>query len=273
MGSREALAQGRDDVLEPEGLHHPLEDTLIAFCLRAAAFHVCIGLETETEFCILLIADAHIDILHERTHDALCLLAAPQLLAEVEVTAHHHPMLLGCHAGQAQTLSTGVTDGRSNAAPVEPVRSLEDGVKVKVLWLALSDGAVRTVVDNLGRTHRGTRLQVVYAQSVTAACHEIRVHAIAAQGVEARLPNLVLGHFAHEVGLMSVIGAAYCHVGFTTTIIDVESVGLNDAALTGSREAEHNLAHGYNLCHYSVLFSRFMSSCRDKHPFSQQNYK
>ena len=59
-GSAVALAKRRNDILEAELLHHLLEDALVALSVGLAAFYICIGLEAETELCILFITDTYI---------------------------------------------------------------------------------------------------------------------------------------------------------------------------------------------------------------------
>ena len=131
-------------------------------------------------------------------------------------------MALGSLAGKACELGSTVADSGCDATPVEPLCTLHDGIEVEVLRQSLGDAAVSTVVDDLRRTHRSTRLSIVEAYTVATTCHKVGVHTIAAQGIHSNLADLVLGQLAYEVGVVAIIGQADSHIGLTTTGDDAE---------------------------------------------------
>ena len=73
----ETLAKRRNNILEAKLLTHLLEDTLVTSSVSLSTLHVSIGLEAKAKLCILLVANADIDILHQRAHDGDSLLTSP----------------------------------------------------------------------------------------------------------------------------------------------------------------------------------------------------
>ena len=67
--SRERLTESRNNILESELLHHTLEDTIVTLSISLTTFYVSIWLEAQAELSILLITDADVNILHQRTHN------------------------------------------------------------------------------------------------------------------------------------------------------------------------------------------------------------
>ena len=131
-------------------------------------------------------------------------------------------MTLGSLACQTCQLGGFVADGGRDAAPVEPVGTLHDGVEVEVLRVGLGDGAVSAVVDDLRRAHRGSRLGIVESHAVAATGYEARVNAVATHGVDGYLAYLMLGQFCYEDGLMAIVGQGDSNVGLAATGYDAE---------------------------------------------------
>ncbi len=69
VGSRERLTESRNYILETELLHHALEDAIVTLSIGLTALYVSIWLEAQAKLSILLITDANINILHQRTHN------------------------------------------------------------------------------------------------------------------------------------------------------------------------------------------------------------
>ena len=66
-------------------LHVDLADVreLVSLQRRCANnLNVSVWLETKAKLCVLLVADANVNILHQRTHNRDCLLRSPEFLAE-----------------------------------------------------------------------------------------------------------------------------------------------------------------------------------------------
>ena len=149
VGGRERFAECGNDILESECLHHAFEDAVISLGIGLSALNVGLRLEAKTELRIFLVANAYVNILHERLHDALSLLRSPELLAEVQVDRHCHSVTLGSLASQTCELCCLVADGRCDTAPVEPVGTFHNLVEIKVAGVGLGDRAARTVVNHL----------------------------------------------------------------------------------------------------------------------------
>ena len=131
-------------------------------------------------------------------------------------------MTLGSLAGQTCQFGGTVADGGRDAAPVEPLSPLHDGVEVEILGQSLGNRRMGAVVDDLRRTHRGTGLSVVQTHAIATASHKVGVHTIATQGVHGYLANLVLRQLRNEVSVVPIIGQAYGYIGLTTARDDAE---------------------------------------------------
>ena len=77
-----------------------------------------------------------------------------------------------------------------------------------------------------------------------AARDEPRVDAVAAQVVERRLADGVVGQPGHEAGVVPEVGEADRDVGFAAAVGDVELAGLDEALKARRREPEHDFAEG-----------------------------
>ena len=70
----------------------------------------------------------------------------------------------------------------------------------------------------------------------------VGVYAITTESVYSSLTDFVGRKFAHEVSVVSIVGAAYSNIGFAATPDNIEIVDLHEAFAAGRRKAEHNLA-------------------------------
>ena len=113
--SRERLTKCRNNILESKLLLHLLEDFLITASICLATLNICIWLEAKAKLSILLITDAYINILHQRTHDRDSLLARPQFLTEVKVNAYSNAMTFSCFTSKTCQFGCLVRDSWSDA--------------------------------------------------------------------------------------------------------------------------------------------------------------
>ena len=252
----EALAQGGHEVAEAELLHRLAEDVLVAFGIRPAAFHVCIGAVAKARLCVFFVADAYINVLHEGAHDALCLLGRPEFLAIVEVAADGCSGFLCRDACLPEAQSRAVAQGWCDAAPVEPVGTTENLVEVEVIGRRLADAAVCPVVDDLAGTQAAARLQIIDAKALSSAHDVVCVHSEAAQAVDGSLTYLACGNLADEISFVAIILQADGHVCLAAAVVHVEAVGLDEPAVARCGETQHDLSHCHYLCH--CVFSLFV---------------
>ena len=101
-------------------------------------------------------------------------------------------MTLSCLTSQLGQFCSLVADSRSNSAPVEPLSTLHDLIKVEIRRISLCDSAVSTVVDNLRWAHRSTCLCIVETYSITTAGDKLSIDAITTKTIYCNLANLVL---------------------------------------------------------------------------------
>ena len=129
---RKRFAQRGNHIFEAELFHHALEYAIVALGIGLTAFHIGIGLEAKAKLRVLFVAYANVNILHQRLHDALRFFRSPKLLTEIEVYGNCHAMALGSLAGKLGQFCGFVADGRSDAAPMEPVGTFHYLVEIKV---------------------------------------------------------------------------------------------------------------------------------------------
>ena len=158
-------------------------------------------------------------------------------------------MLLGSNAGLAQALGRSVGNSGRDAAPMEPVGTLEYLVEVEVLGLGLGNGAVGAVVNHLGGTHRSAGLSIIEAYTIAAAGHEVAVDTITTHAVERNLTDLMLGKLGNKIAVVAVVGTRNGHIGFATAGDNLEAVSLNKTIVTFGGKTKHQFAHGHNFCH------------------------
>mgnify|MGYP007129629257 CR=1 FL=1 len=173
--------------------------------------------------------------------------------SQLTVTPAPVSCTLGSLACGLQTLGCLWTQCGCDAAPMEPVGSLEYLVEVEVARFGFADTAVCAVVDDLAWSHAGARLQEVDAQTLAASCDEFGVYAEFAQAVDCCCTYLMCGNFAHEVSFVSIVCQAHGHIGFAPSIVDTERVRLHNAVVPRGRESKHDFAQAYNLTHIGFL--------------------
>ncbi len=127
-----ALTQGDSDLLEVELVGKLLGDALVALSVQLAAVDIgSLGLDAEHVLCVLLVGDAHVNILAQIGHGSAGLLTGPQLAAVVQVAADLHAVSLVALQASRQ-ISTTFWPKPGNAGEVEPVHALEDLIPIKV---------------------------------------------------------------------------------------------------------------------------------------------
>ena len=135
---------------------------------------------------------------------------------------------------QTSQLGSLVRDSRSDTRPVEPVSTFHDCIKIEISSVSFSNSRVSTVINNLARTHRSTSFQVVDTYTVATTSNKVCLNTIFTQCVNSRLSNFMFRQFSYEIGLMSVVGTAYCNVSFSTTIYYIKRIRLNKTSITRS---------------------------------------
>ena len=224
MSSRERFAQRRDDILKAKLLSHSGENTLVTGSVSLTTLYVSLRLEAQTEFSVLLITDANIDILHQGAHDRLSLLLSPEFLTEVEVNRHRYTVALSSFASQLGEFGCLIRDSRRNTRPVEPVSTFHDSVEIEILGVSLGNRRVSTVVNHLAGAHRSTSLQVVNTYTVATASDKVCLHTKLTQGIDSRLTNFVLRQLTYKVSVVTIVCAANSYVGLATTINHVKRI-------------------------------------------------
>ena len=79
-------------------------------------------------------------------------------------------------------------------------------------------------------------------------------HIVLSQGGYGALADGIGRNRRHELCVMAVISQGYGHIGLAAAVVDVKLVGLNKFLVVWCGQSQHNLAHGYNLCHSLISF-------------------
>ena len=274
LGSVVALTQGDSDLLEVELVSQLLCNALVALSIQLAAVDIgSLGLDAEHVLCVLLVGDAHVNVLAQLGHSLASLLAGPQLAAVVQVAADLHAVSLSSLAGLQADLNNVCTQSRGDAGEVEPVHALEDLIPIKVGGLSQLDGTVGTVVDADGTTLRSTLLVVVDANAIAAAGDHAGVNAVTAQAVDSGLTDCVCGELSNESCVQTVVGQRNSNVGLAAAEGELQAVSLNKALIVERLQTDHQFAKS-NDFHwlFSFYLQVFMTFCCGASPAQQGFY-
>src|SRR5208283_1676575 len=113
--------------------------------------------------------------------------------------------------------------------PVKPVLAAEDLLPINHAGLQLGDRTMGAVVDDLRGPLRCAGFQVEGPESLAAPQDKVRIHSKLSKVVDARLPDLGVGHDGDDVGLHSVVGERHRRVGFRSRVAYHELTGLYQA--------------------------------------------
>ena len=257
-----ALTQGDSDLLEVELVSQLLGNALVALSVQLAAVDIgSLGLDAEHVLCVLLVGDAHVNVLAQIGHGSAGLLTGPQLAAVVQVAADLHAMSLSSLAGLAADLDNVLAQSRGDAGEVEPIHALKDLLPIKVGRLSQLDRAVSTVVDADGTTLRSALLVVVDAHTVTAAGDHAGINAVAAQAVDSGLTDRVCGELGNEGCVQAVVGQRNSNVGLAAAEGELQAVSLNETLVVEGLQTDHQFAKS-NDSHWLFSFISGVSSSR-----------
>src|SRR5699024_8367100 len=178
------------------------------------------------------------------------LLPAPQAAAEVAVKADGQALGLG-HLEHVHHQGAAVGgQGRGDAAEVQPVEAVQQGVQVHAGKIVLGDGAVLAVVSHFGGADAVARLQIVGAQPVGGHVllggqdHGGAVHVVGAQPPHRALAQAVVGHHAEKGAVHAQVGQGQGDVGFAAAVAGLKAGGHADLLVVRRGQAEHDLAAG-----------------------------
>ena len=249
-------------------------NALVALSIQLAAVDIgSLGLDAEHVLCVLLVGDAHVNVLAQLGHSLASLLAGPQLAAVVQVAADLHAVSLSSLAGLQADLNNICTQSRGDAGEVEPVHALEDLIPIKVGGLSQLDGAVGTVVDADGTTLRSTLLVVVDANAIAAAGDHAGVNAVTAQAVDSGLTDCVCGELSDESCVQTVVGQRNSNVCLAAAEGELQAVSLNETLVVERLQTDHQFAKS-NDFHwlFSFYLQVFMTFCCGASPAQQGFY-
>ena len=191
---------------------------------------------------VLLVGDQDVDHGHDLAHDAAGFLAAPEVLAVVEVAGHGDAVGL-CGLDRGERLpGRALGERRGDAGEVEPIRAGEHRVPIQVSRGDLRDGGALAVIDDLGRAHGDALFVEVDAHAAALARDPARVHAKGAQLVDGGVADGVCGQERDKGGIQAVVGQGDGRVGLRAAVDHVKAAGLGKALEPRRGETEHDLA-------------------------------
>ena len=244
---RDALEVGVavDEVLE----HFVL--LLVAGLQGHAVFPVALGVVVLVLPQVVgLDAQQHVHIGQAFGAEVAGLLPAPQAAAEVAVKADGQPLRLG-HLQQVHGQGAAVGgQRRGDAAQVQPVVAVQQGVQVHAGEVVLGDGAVLAVVGDFRGADAVAGLQIIGAQTVGGHIllggqdHGGAVDVVGAQPAHRALAQAVVGHHAEEGAVHAEVGQGQGDVGLAAAIAGFKAGGHADLLVVRRGQAEHDLAAG-----------------------------
>ena len=118
---------------------------------------------------------------------------------------------------------------------MEPVSISKNFIKVELIRSCCCNGAVCTVINNIGSPHCRTGLQEVDSQSLAAACNMLCSYIIFSQCRHCAVTDWILGDSCHKLNIMSVVGQRYSHIGLSAAVVDIKLVCLDEFFIVGGR--------------------------------------
>ena len=109
---------------------------------------------------------------------------------------------------------------------MKPVRIRKDRIKIKQLSLRTGNGRSGTVVHDVGRTHRGSRLQIIDAETVTAAGNKCCSYIVFAKSCDRAVTDGIVRNGGHKFRVVSIVGQRYCYIGLAAAVIDIKFICL-----------------------------------------------
>ncbi len=137
---------------------------------------------------------------------------------------------------------------------MEPFCALKNLVEIKLIWSCGRNGAMCPIVNHVGSSHSRTCLQIVDSKTLTASCNMLCSYIILSESSYCTITNRISGNSRNKFNLMAIISQGYCYICLASAIVDIKLISLDKLLIVWCGQSQHNLAHGYNLCHYSFSF-------------------
>ena len=199
---------------------------------------------------VRLDAQQHVHIGQALGAEVAGFLPGPQGGAEVAVKADGQALLLG-HLEHFQDQAAAVgSQRRGNAAEVQPVEAVQQGVQIHLGEVVLGDGAVLAVVDDLGRADAVAGLQIISTQAVRGGLvrlgedHGGAVHVVGTQPAHRALAQTVVGHHTEEGAVHAQVGQSQRNVGLAAAVAGFKGRCHTDLLIVRRGQAQHDLAAG-----------------------------
>ena len=238
-------------------LDEPLED-LVLLLVAGLQGHAVLPVALAVVVFILpqvvgLNAQQHIHIGQAFGTEVPCFLPGPQGRAEVAVKAHGQALLLGNLQHIKDQAAAVGCQCRGNAAEVQPVVALQQGVQIHLRKIILGNGAVFAVVDDLGSADAVAGLQIISTQTVRGGLvrlgqdHGGAVHIVGAQPAHSALAQTVIGHYAEKGAVHAKVCQRQRNVGLAAAIAGLKSGCHADLFVVRRGQAQHDLTTGDEL--------------------------
>jgi len=167
---------------------------------------------------------------------------APERSAIVDVHADLQSAGLGAFAGFHRQIGAVARQSRRCAGKMKPVLARKPLVPGYATRDQLGKGAVRAVVDDLGRALRGTGLQIEQAQPAAATQNAFRPHTVGAKGVDAGVADFVGRHGRDQMRIQAPLSHGDRDIGLRSRIARGKLAGLHEALEPARIESQQQLA-------------------------------
>ena len=195
-------------------------------------------------------AEQHIHVGQALGAEVAGLLPGPQRAAEVAVKADGHALLLGDLHGIHHQLAAVGAQRRGDAAQVQPVKAVQQGIQVHVGVVVLGKGAVFAVIGDLAGPDAVTGFQVIGAQAMGGGLlgggenHGGAVHVVGAQPPHRAFAQTVVGHHTEKGAVNAQVGQCQRNVGLAASVAGLKAGSHADFFVVGRSQTQHDFTDG-----------------------------
>ena len=202
---------------------------------------------------IRLDAQQHVHVGEALGAEVAGFLPSPERRAEVAVEADGQALLLGGLEHVDDEAAAVGGQRRGDAAQVQPVEAVQQGVEVHLREIVLGDDAVLAVIDDLGGTDAIAGLQIVGAKAVRGGLvrlgqnHGGAVDIVGAQPAHGALAQAVVGYDAEEGAVHAKVCQSQGDIGLAAAVAGLEAGGHADLLVVRRGQTQHDLTAGDEL--------------------------
>ena len=204
-------------------------------------------------------AQQHINIGQALGAEIPGLVPGPEGGAEVAIKADGQAFFLGYFQHVDDEAAAVGSQGRGNAAQVQPVKTVQQSIQIHLRKIVLGNGAVFAVIDDLGGADAVAGLQIVSTQTIRGSLvrlgedHRGAVHIVGAEPAHGALAQTVVGHHAEERAVHAQVCQCQRDIGLAAAVAGLKVGSHAQLFVVRRGQAQHDLAAGDKLLSGGLL--------------------